>query len=386
MKILVIPSWYPTGEDKLMGIYHKEYCAALSLKKDVHVNMLYVDRQRLSSPLKYLFMKKKEIDTEENYKVYKYRMLDFGRISAKLQLLLYEKKLEKAFHDYINKNGKPDLLHAQVTIPAGYATCKIGRKYNIPVVVTEHASGFMKFFKDENEKYGKYVLENSYFTTVSKMMKKELQTLTNNCDIIPNLVETNIFHLPRYKRTKKLNLVTVSAFRKGKRINDIIKALKILKEDKKIKNIHLNIIGDGYLMDSYKKLSNDLLLDSYITFHGRKCKEEIAEILSKNDIFVVGSLFETFCIPGVEALASGLPVVSTKCYGPEEYIDERCGKLCEIDNPKDMADAIEYVFNHLEEYDDSYLRSVAEKFSYDSVIDGAIKIYKKVINKKSRKD
>ena len=381
MKVLVIPSWYPTGEDKLMGIYHKEYCEAIAKEENVEVNMLYIDRQRLSSPLKFFFMKKKEIDKENNYQVFKYRMLDYNRINPTLQLHLYTMKLEKAFRDYIKKNGKPDLLHAQVTIPAGYATCKLGKKYNIPVVVTEHASGFKEFFKGKNEKFGKYVLDNCYFTTVSKLMQKEIKKFGKDCGVIPNLVETNNFRRPRHKRKNTINLITVSAFRKGKRIEDIISALKIIIEQKKYKNIYLNIVGDGYLMERYQNVCRDLNLESYVCFHGRKTKEEIADMLSKNDIFVVGSLFETFCIPGVEALASGMPVVSTKCYGPEEYIDEQCGKLCEIDNPADMANAIMEVIEKLDTYDEKYLRSVADRFSSKNVCSQAMKIYKKVIVK-----
>ena len=54
MNILVIPSWYPNGLDQLMGIYHKEFCEALSAKKEAHVNMLFIERERLNNPLKYL--------------------------------------------------------------------------------------------------------------------------------------------------------------------------------------------------------------------------------------------------------------------------------------------------------------------------------------------
>ena len=60
MKILVIPTWYPNGIDKLMGIYHKEFCEALSKIDNIKVDMLYIDLQRIKEPFKYLFMNKKE--------------------------------------------------------------------------------------------------------------------------------------------------------------------------------------------------------------------------------------------------------------------------------------------------------------------------------------
>ena len=381
MRVLVIPSWYPTGEDKLMGIYHKEYCAALAKEQNIQVNMLYIDRQPLSKPFNYLFIKKKNIDFENNYSVYKYCTLDYNSINPILALKLYTKKLERAFKDYLKNNPFPDVIHAQVTLPAGYAACILGKKYNSPVVVTEHASGFMKFFEGSNKEYGEYVLNNSYYTTVSNMMKNKIVEMGYKCDVIPNLVETDIFHNKHYKRGKTLNLVAVSAFRKGKRIDDIIKALNIIVL-KHTKNIHLNIVGDGYLMDRYKNLVSELNLQDYVTFYGRKTKHEIAQILSQNDIFVVASLFETFCIPGVEALASGIPVVSTKCFGPEEYIDSACGELCEVDNPQSLADTIMRVAKKLDKYDSKYLRNKAEQFSPKNVCLHAIDIYNEVIKTK----
>ena len=70
MNVLVIPSWYPNGTDKLMGIYHKEFTEAL-IKNNISANMLYIDRQRLNAPFKYLFMKKHELIHEEHYDVHK---------------------------------------------------------------------------------------------------------------------------------------------------------------------------------------------------------------------------------------------------------------------------------------------------------------------------
>ena len=161
MKVLVIPTWYPSGEDKLMGIYHKEFTSALN-KYGIEADMIYIDRQRLSKPLKYLFMKKSSNHKESNYNVYTHKMLNLSPISFDLQIKSYERKIEKAIKEYLKRNSKPDVLHAQVTVPAGYTVCKLGKKLGIPVVVTEHGGNLERFYRDEPyKKYGEYVLNNS---------------------------------------------------------------------------------------------------------------------------------------------------------------------------------------------------------------------------------
>lgn len=380
MNILVIPSWYPNGTDKLMGIYHKEFCEALVKRDNMNVNMLYLDRQRLSSPLKYLFMPKKEIIQEEGYKTYMRKMLDLHKISFDIEMKKYARVLEKAFKDYIKENPKPDIIHAQVTNPAGYAACKLGKKYNIPVVVTEHATYYERFFKGEDYKYGKYVLDNSYFTTVSAYMKKEILKMSNQCDVLANLVDTENFKKER-KKVKGLRLVTVVGLRKVKRVDDIMAALKILIDEHKIKDAKLTVVGDGFDEEYYKNRCQELGMEKYVDFVGRKNKEEIANILLKNNIYVMASEIESFGIPAIEAFASGLPVVATKCLGPEEYVDDKCGKLISIGDPKEMAEAILEVYQNLDKYNIKYLRSVADRYGAKSVTDKAIKIYKELLKK-----
>ena len=82
MNVLIVPSWYPEGNDELLGIYHKEFASAIS--DYVNTNMLYIYRIGLSYVFKYPFMKKLEIDDLGTYKVYKFKMLDIGKIFPKL--------------------------------------------------------------------------------------------------------------------------------------------------------------------------------------------------------------------------------------------------------------------------------------------------------------
>lgn len=377
MNILVIPSWYPSGTDKLMGIYHKEFCEALAKHDNIKVNMLYIDRQRLSTPIKYLFMKKKEIVEEKGYKTYIQRMLDVRKINFDIQLKRYVKTLDKLFREYIKNNPKPDCLHAQVMFPAGYAATKLGVKYNIPVLITEHAHA-KRFFEGRYEKYSEFIYKNAKITTVSKFLAKELEQKNIKASVLPNLVDTEIFKKKRVK-IKELNLVTLVALREGKNIDDVIAALKIIVENNKKIKAKLTVIGDGFLEDYYKKRCTELDMDNYVEFVGRKTKEEAAEILNKHNIMVIASDFETFGIPGLEAFASGMPVVSTKCQGPEEYIDDSCGKLVDVKDIEGMANAILEVYHNIDKYDVEHLRSIAEKYSGKSITDKAIKIYKELL-------
>ena len=384
MKVLIIPSWYPNGTDKLMGIYHKEFAEALSNNPDIsEVNMLYIDRQRLNAPIKYIFMPKKELIKEKGYNVYITKMLDVHKISEAWQLKRYCHKLEQAFKEYLKTNDLPDIIHAEVSLPAGYATCKLGEKYHIPVVITEHASYFKRFFEGKNKEIGKYILENSTFTTVSNFMAKEMLKLTNSCEVLPNLVDTTCYKKDR-KNIKDLKLVTVSALRQGKRIDDQIMALKIFQTKHPEIKSSLTIVGDGFIADYYHQKCHELGMDEYVNFVGRKNnKEEIAEILNEHNIFLISSEKETFCIPGIEALASGMPVISTKCLGPEEYLDNKCGKLVNVGAPEEMADAIYEVYQNLDQYDISYLRSIADKYSSSAITNQALKIYKTILTKNS---
>lgn len=378
MKVLVIPTWYPNGEDKLMGIYHKEFTENLN-NYGISADMLFIDRQRLSNPIKYLFMRKKIIDNEINYKVYIYRMLNLSPISFKLQLKSYVKKMDKAFKTYLKYNDLPDILHAHVTVPAGYAACLLGKKYNIPVVVTEHCGNVERFYNgDILKEYGTYVLNNSTYSTVSNYMKNVVLKYTDNCEVIPNLVNITPFNNnSKRKLTKTFKLVSVCALREGKRLDIAFKAIKILV--KKGLDIHLDIIGDGFYENYYINLCNELNLNKYVSFLGRKNKFEIAGILKKEHTLLISSELESFGIPGIEAMASGLPIISTDCLGPPEYINKDIGVICKVNDPADMANKIEYMISNYSKYDSKKIKEQANKYSPEVVIKNTIKIYEGAI-------
>ncbi len=384
MKVLIIPTWYPNGEDKLMGSYHKEFTHALN-KYGVKADMLYIARQRLKSPLKYFAMKKNEVIHEDNYDVYIHNMLNLGPINFHLQMKSYVRHLDKAFRKYLKTNSKPDVLHAQVSVPAGYAAVKIGEKYDIPVVVTEHGGLLERFFKDEPfKKYGLYVLEHSYYSTVSQYMRDIALKYTDECTVLPNQVDTHLFKNDIKREVKdKFNLIMCCALREGKRLDIAFEALKKLKEEDF--PVHLDIIGDGFYEENFKNSAKENGVDDLVTFHGRKEKIELPPYFEKAHALLISSEIESFAIPGIEAMASGLPVISTDCGGPRDFVTDKTGLLCPVNDPLSMFNAIKEMKEKYATFQKNDLEAMANNFSEETVVSLAKKLYEKAIKEGFKK-
>ena len=76
-----------------------------------------------------------------------------------------------------------------------------------------------------------------------------------------------------------------------------------------------------------------------------------------------------------------MPVITTDCMGPTEYIDESNGLICMVDDDEDMARAILELYENYNKYDANILRKSARKYSSDEVVKMAEKIYKRVVGK-----
>lgn len=384
MHVLVVATWYPIGWDKLIGIYHKHFCQALA-ENGTKVNMIFVDRQPISALHRYPFMKKYyELPDDSGYITYCQRMLNVSRISFDLQMQLYTKKLEILYRKYEAIHGKPDVIHAQVTVPAGYAACVLGKKLGIPVVVTEHASFFQRFFQGKEEKYARYVTQNAAkITFVTSYMGEGFREAAGiQGQVLPNIVDCSHFSSPKnIDSSAPLQFLSVCALRPGKQIHIAAQALKILKDAGKLPPFHYTVVGDGDTAVTYKNLVDQMGMSDYVDFVGTKDRAEIAQLLRRTHILLLPSQLETFGIPAVEALAAGVPVVSTKCKGPETFLTPECSELCEVNDPQSMADAIDRMVKRLPELDEAALRAVAAQFDSASVAALACKYYREALDK-----
>jgi glycosyltransferase involved in cell wall biosynthesis len=135
-----------------------------------------------------------------------------------------------------------------------------------------------------------------------------------------------------------INLITVGRLLEQKDHTTLINAFNLVLST--ISNVHLFIIGVGKDQKVLEKLSEKLGISNKITFLGYK--ENPFSYVAKCDLFVLSSAYEGFGNVVVEALATGVNVVSTDCpSGPAEILNYgEFGYLCPVANPKLLSDAI----------------------------------------------
>lgn len=247
-------------------------------------------------------------------------------------------------------NNNLDLLHVHYAIPhasAAYFARQILKKQgrDIPFVTTLHGTDITLVGKDQT--YEPVVTfsinESDAITAVSANLREETFAsfaIEKEIHVIPNFVDIARFHQTDKEHFKKMLapngeriLAHVSNFRKVKRVDD---AVKIFAEVRKTVSSKLLMIGDGPERQHAEELSRALGIYNDVRFLGKQ--EQMDEILSIADLFLLPSSYESFGLAALEAMACGVPVISTNAGGiPEINVQGVTGYLSDIGDVADMA-------------------------------------------------
>ena len=216
---------------------------------------------------------------------------------------------------------------------------------------------------------------------MSSLLANSIKRLTGiDSLVVPNVIDFGIFSKLPLKQHEGYRIVTTANLIERKRVLNIIKVIEHLAL--KFPNIYLDIVGDGPQRQLLQDYVNTHKLTERIHFHGRLTREETAKIYSVSDCFVLVSEVETFGVVYVEAMASGLPVVASKCGGPEDYVTDENGILVEVDNQNQLEDAIIRIMNI--RYDSEKIRdNVREKYGPTSLVMRLESIYNRILFRES---
>ena len=107
--------------------------------------------------------------------------------------------------------------------------------------------------------------------------------------------------------------------------------------------------------------------------------------ITESDCFILTSRRETFGIVYIEAMAKGKPVIATICGGPESFVNESNGLLIPAEDVEAITKAIDYMVDHLDQYDGEAIRHFCqENFSEEAISKQILSLYEEVINNKCK--
>lgn len=309
----------------------------------------------------------------------------------------YELALSSKLVDMV-KLHKIELLHVHYAIPHAYAgyMAKQMLKHEgikIPMVTTLHGTditlvGSHPFYKPA---VTFSINKSDVVTSVSQSLKEETYNLFDvkkDIEVIPNFIELNKNKINKDAPCQRAlmapegeRIIThISNFRKVKRIPDVVKIFNLIQKEIPSK---LMMVGEGPEKEVAEALCEELGIIDKVIFFGNS--NDIDTILCYTDLFLLPSETESFGLAALEAMASGVPVISTNSGGlPEVNEDGFSGYLSNVGDVEEMAQNAVRILSSDEELNKFKKNAVevANRFDIANILPLYEAVYEKALSKK----
>lgn len=376
--IIFLARWYPHRYDPMFGLFVQRHAEAAALFNDITV--IYCQQTSGDVSTTPINNKQEVVDASchhSNYEIV--RTLENNVDTIRVYYKKPKNKIQSLLRFYranmkALKLCKPaDMIHVHVLTRLGVIAWIQKLLHKTPYIITEHWSRYLPgndFSGFLRKSACKLAVHNAELvTTVTDNLANAMKNhglKNDNYVVLPNVVNLDMFHISE-KNNAPCKIIHISCFEdKSKNISGLLESLKII-DDKGI-DFQCTLIGEGMDLDLMKEKAKELQLINKVSFTGLLQGQALADELSSGDFLVLSSNYENMPVVILEALASGLPVVSTNVGGIKEMIDESKGILVEPKNKETLAEAMIKMIETHKNYDANYLRnSVIEKYGYESV-------------------
>lgn len=284
------------------------------------------------------------------------------------------------------KELHPDIVHSH-SVDMGYIMSFACRKYNTPLIETYHAGSFNdKKYPLTKRLLDKFLFKISKFNKIIVLGKNLLKDFKrekiNGAIYIPNGVnQTNILH--RKNKSKKIRFIFVGRLEDQKGLEYLIDAVnEVVKLNK---NFEILLIGEGSKKEELRKKINNLKLKNYFNFLGSKSNKEVIRSYSTSDIFILPSLWEGLPLTLLEALASGLPVITTDVGGISDICtDNENALIIPPKNTREIKDAMIRLINNprlRKQLGENGRQLVKNKYSWEKINSQIEDVYRSIFTK-----
>lgn len=382
MHALIIPSWYPSHSGDIRGSFFREQALAL-FKRGCKVGVIYPQFRSLRQWRKALFEKSGlEIESDQGMPTYRFHRTNWLPRMPNWAAHLWVREGLKIFESYVKDHGLPDVIHAHSLLNAGLLAKKIKERYGIPFVVTEHSTTYARNLvtpvrlsaaKDVASSADKlYAVSNEFCEVLTYKLGPE-----NIWNFLPNIVNDAFLTIPLIDKSANFRFINVALADRKKQQSNIITAFtKAFENDL---DVSLTIAGDGPELDRLRGMVTSLGLDGRVKLPGRLTRGEVIKAVSSSNAFVLSSQYETFGVVVIEALALGIPVVATRCGGPESIVRPQDGVLVPVGDVDALATAMRYVYDHQNQYDAEEIREACRaRYSEEKVTSKLMEEYRTI--------
>ena len=297
---------------------------------------------------------------------------------------------------YVVKTYNIDILHVHYAIPhayAGYMAKQMLKREGIevPMITTLHGTDITLVGNHPTYKEAVTfsINESDVVTSVSESLKRDTLRLFNvdkDIKVIPNFI--GLQKMERVSPCKRsvmasadeLIVTHISNFRKVKRVDDVVRVFYGIQQQLPAKLI---MVGDGPEREIADQLCKDLGIKKKVLFLGNT--SDIDRILCFTDLFLLPSESESFGLSALEAMAAGVPIVSSNAGGLSEVNEEGVsGYLCPIGDVQTMAEKAIYILSdkdRLAQFKQN-ARKVAARFDEEKIIPMYEALYYNAIKEK----
>lgn len=297
----------------------------------------------------------------------------------------YETVLTSKIVDVV-KYEKLDLLHVHYAIPhasAAFMAKEILKSQGImiPYITTLHGTDITLVGKDPSfEPVITFCLNKSdAVTTVSESLKKDTYAhfdTMRDIRVIPNFIlpketlpEIDIEKRRKYAIDDEPIICHISNFRKVKRIDDVVSVFAKINE---IIPSKLLLAGDGPERSIVERMARELKICHRVIFVGKV--RDTSHVLELSDLFILPSETESFGLAALEAMALGVPVISSNTGGiPEVNKHGYSGYLSEVGDTTDMANNALKILENKETL--NKFKEQAWKHSYNFSLEKLLPVY-----------
>lgn len=376
MHILIIPSWYKDKENPVLGSFFEEQARSL-MRRGHKVGLLYPQF------IPFISHKTggKQIWDDDGLPTFECSVKATIPRSRWFNYLYLCKAVYQFYQEYTSKYGKPDIIHSHSVFYGAIVGNYISQKDNIPIIHTEHLTSFLnKLIPSKDLVFAKKVFEQVNINlVVSKSFIDELPAYIGVSEkrysVVHNVVDPAFINgfLPHaYNAEDIFRFCTISYLTERKNHSLMIKAFAVFLEQ--FPNSELVIGGEDVPLGSgmkvkLQKLTSELGISDKVIFLGALSRQEVLREMQKCHVFLMGSLYETFGVVLIEAMAVGRPVISTNSKGPEDIVHSLNGLIVDSWEVGDFAKAMLYVAKHYDSFNQAAIsHDVTSRFGEDRIM------------------